>query len=218
MNALELWTGWWIQQTRAIAELQRQGNALGIELREELKRIKAVVRAENWTKENPDRAAQNKRNHYEENRQKIIDRTADWRHDNREQYNAHFRTPEHRAKRRPYMKGWRKIQRETNPQYCLASAIRTRLRDVLQGRLKLAASQKLLGCSWSEAVKHIESQFKPGMNWSNRSEWHIDHKRPLASFDLTSLEEQKQASHYSNLQPLWKKENLSKGAKWEGPA
>lgn len=59
---------------------------------------------------------------------------------------------------------------------------------------------------------HLESLFQPGMTWANHSfeGWHIDHKHPLASFNLADPEQLKQAFHYTNLQPLWAKENLSK--------
>ncbi len=79
-----------------------------------------------------------------------------------------------------------------------------------------ARFQELLGCTLEEAKVYLEKQFKPGMTWKNHSfrGWHIDHKRPLASFDLTDVEQQKPAFHYTNLQPLWARENLSKNAKW----
>lgn len=45
-------------------------------------------------------------------------------------------------------------------------------------------------------------------------EWEIDHKRPLASFDLTDEAQLREAAHYTNLQPLWRLDNRKKGAKW----
>ena len=72
----------------------------------------------------------------------------------------------------------------------------------------------LLGVSNIEFVwKHLESKFKPGMTRENCGKWHIDHIVPCASFDLKCPVQQLACFHYSNLQPLWAKENLSKGSK-----
>ena len=49
----------------------------------------------------------------------------------------------------------------------------------------------------------------------NHGNWHIDHRIPCCSFDLTTEEEQKKCFHYTNLQPLWDKDNLSKGGKYD---
>lgn len=93
----------------------------------------------------------------------------------------------------------------------LRMAVRTRLKkqgfnaDVLD----------LIGCSYLQFKAHIESLFKDGMTWNNWSlrGWHLDHIIPCALFDLTDKEQQRQCFHYTNLQPLWAKDNLSKGAK-----
>jgi hypothetical protein len=74
----------------------------------------------------------------------------------------------------------------------------------------------LLGVSNIEFVwKQLESKFKPGMTRENCGKWHIDHIVPCSSFDLKCPVQQLTCFHYSNLQPLWAKENLSKGAKYE---
>ena len=54
------------------------------------------------------------------------------------------------------------------------------------------------------------------MNWLNYKldGWHVDHIRPVASFDLTNEEEFKKCFHYTNLQPLWADENLKKSDKY----
>jgi hypothetical protein len=69
-----------------------------------------------------------------------------------------------------------------------------------------------LGCSSAFLRQHLEAQFLPGMSWANRSAWHIDHIRPLSSFDLSDPDQFRAASHYTNLQPLWAADNLRKGA------
>jgi len=61
----------------------------------------------------------------------------------------------------------------------------------------------------------LESKFQPDMNWDNWASdgWHIDHIKPLASFDLTDREQLLIACHYTNLQPLWAKDNIAKSDK-----
>jgi len=53
------------------------------------------------------------------------------------------------------------------------------------------------------------------MTWENHGEWHIDHIKPCSLFNLLNEDEQKKCFHYTNLQPLWASENLSKGCKYE---
>lgn len=79
--------------------------------------------------------------------------------------------------------------------------------------LKACKTMDLLGCSREFLKAHLESQFKPGMSWENhnRSGWHIDHIKPCSKFDFSDPAQQKECFHYTNLQPLWAKENISKG-------
>jgi hypothetical protein len=68
----------------------------------------------------------------------------------------------------------------------------------------------LIGCTIDELKSHLSKRFKPGMSWANHGEWHIDHIIPCSAFDLTNTDEQMRCFHFSNLQPLWAEENLSK--------
>jgi hypothetical protein len=74
-----------------------------------------------------------------------------------------------------------------------------------------------MGADIETVKKHLESLFKKGMSWENHGNegWHIDHIIPCAAFDLTDPKQQKKCFHYTNLQPLWAKDNLSKGDKYE---
>lgn len=109
---------------------------------------------------------------------------------------------------------YQKKRRTSDPIYRLKCIIRCSLNDRLRGTDRCIRPSKYLGCSVEELKKHLESKFQPGMTWDNHGlhGWHIDHIKPLASFDLTDLEQVRQACHYTNLQPLWAKDNLRKGA------
>ena len=78
-----------------------------------------------------------------------------------------------------------------------------------------ASSIELLGCTIEEARAYLENQFDEGMNWNNIGDWHIDHRRPCATFNFELIEHQKMCFHFTNLQPLWASDNLSKGAKFD---
>jgi hypothetical protein len=69
----------------------------------------------------------------------------------------------------------------------------------------------MLGIEWEMAKQHIERQFTKGMNWDNQGKWHIDHIIPLAS--ANTEEELIKLCHYTNLQPLWAEDNLTKSDK-----
>jgi hypothetical protein len=116
---------------------------------------------------------------------------------------------------RPRMQEYRRHFKRTNIRFALAESIRCSILGALRRRSvkKNTKTEKLLGCQIAHLVRHLESQFLPGMTWENRRTWHIDHKKPLAAFDLTNPEEQKTAFHFTNLQPLWAFENQSKGAR-----
>lgn len=104
--------------------------------------------------------------------------------------------------------------------YAMRKALSARLSAALSGvAAKSKRTMELLGCTIEYLKIHLESQFKDGMTWDNYGRrgdrsWEIDHRRPCVSFDLSDVAQQEQCFHYTNLQPLWWYENLSKGSKW----
>jgi len=85
------------------------------------------------------------------------------------------------------------------------------------GARKAARTMELVGCTIAEIRAHLESKFSPGMTWENcgRNGWHIDHIRPCDSFDLEDSDQQRICFHFTNLQPLWEPNNISKSNHWQ---
>lgn len=73
----------------------------------------------------------------------------------------------------------------------------------------------LIGCDKYFILDYLESKFQPGMSWDNYGKygWHIDHVYPLGRVAWDDPIQVSRALHYTNLQPLWAKDNLSKGCK-----
>lgn len=126
-----------------------------------------------------------------------------WVAANRDKYNAYF-----------------KEYRQKNINQLMAHSIRTRIRKALKGETKYYTLHDVLGCSLSDLRVWLESKFTDGMSWDNygqaEDKWNIDHIVPLAYFDLSIPEQQKEAFHYTNLQPLWTNLNISKGSEYNG--
>jgi hypothetical protein len=121
-----------------------------------------------------------------------------------------------KEKIKKYHKQYQKERKEKDINYKILCNIRNRVYLVIKGLRKSISTLKLLGCSINILRQHLELQFKSGMNWSNYGEWHIDHIRPCASFDLSKKSEQYKCFNYKNLQPLWAKENVIKRDKFIG--
>jgi hypothetical protein len=91
--------------------------------------------------------------------------------------------------------------------------LRGKLWKALKGQRRSGTPVRLLGCSVQSFIIYLESLFESGMTWENYGNvWHIDHIVPCAIFDLSRQSHQERCFHFSNLQPLFAKENLRKSA------
>lgn len=97
----------------------------------------------------------------------------------------------------------------------LKDKVSSRIQKALKNKKSLC-SIEYLGCDIGSFKKHLENKFVEGMNWENYgSIWHIDHIIPIA-YKKPSLDEVIKRLHYSNTQPLWALENISKGNRYIG--
>jgi hypothetical protein len=167
------------------------------------KRAWAKAHPENnraWRKANPDKAHANSRAWNDSHPEQVRSNVKTWRKNNPEKVKA-------------TAKAWWDKQAALKTNHHFAHRLRTRMHLALKRCKRAFKYSELLGCNVGELRTHIEAQFKPGMAWENYGPvWHIDHRRPCARFDLSKPEEQKACFHFTNLQPLWAKENIIKGA------
>lgn len=144
--------------------------------------------------------------YYLENSERIKKQVQEWN-------KTYSKKPEVKERKRAYTNKIRKI-----PQIKIAHQYRSRINQALnlKGLKKIRGKLDFLGCSLEEFKIYLESKFKPGMNWSNYKwdGWHVDHIKPVSSFDLTKEEDFKKCFHYTNLQPLWAYENFKKSDKY----
>lgn len=111
---------------------------------------------------------------------------------------------------------YKRARRRANPSERIRNAVSARLYAAVKGRSDGALFSRL-GYSSDQLRIHLEAQFQPGMAWENYGRWHIDHRRPVSSFDLTHPAQFEQCWSLSNLQPLWAHDNLVKGARYARP-
>lgn len=112
-----------------------------------------------------------------------------------------------------YDRLYRRYRKQNDINYRILSNLRNRVYCALVRGYKAKTTLELLGCTIEQLRVHLESQFTEGMTWDNYGKWHIDHIKPCASFDLTNKKEQLECFHYTNLQPLWARDNILKGSK-----
>lgn len=154
-----------------------------------------------YAENNKDKIRQGQSRYYQKNAARLVERAVAWGKANPD------------ARRRIREKLY-----SSNLNHRIRMALRSRLRCAAKRSYKSGSAIADLGCSIPEFRAHIESLFVAGMSWSNWGYrgWHIDHKRALATFDLTDPEQVRQACHYTNLQPLWALDNIRKGAQNDG--
>lgn len=158
-----------------------------------------------WSKS--ENGKNSKKQYYTKNSEKVKKRVIEYNKKNPEVRIKYTNSD----KNKNYMRLFKKKHYEQNPH---VYALRTILRNTLKriGMKKQGKTVELLGYSALELKEHIEKLFLEGMSWENHGEWHIDHKKPVSSFDKS--EKISIINSLDNLQPLWAQDNLKKSNKF----
>jgi hypothetical protein len=176
-------------------------------------KIKNRENIKNWTTLNPEKNREKNKKWEKNNQNKIKNKSKNFKEKNPEYYKKYYKkwldnNPD-------YFKNYIKDRKENDDIFKIIMNIRSRLSTFLKVKKthKDYEFVKILGCSSEEFKIYIQSKFTEGMSWDNYGlyGWHIDHIIPLSSSKTT--EDVLILSHYTNLQPLWAKDNLKKGYK-----
>lgn len=193
----------------------------------EKNREKYLLSQKNTYEKNKEERQIISKEYYNKNKKIIISRNKDYYYNNIDKYRTTKKewseknkekilkkSKEYRQKNRKLLSEYEKNRRKTDPLFRTIKNVRNRINQYLKSKnyKKNSKSFDLVGCSPKLLKEHIENQFTEGMSWELIGKYiHIDHKIPL-SFGKNE-NEVKKLCHYSNLQPLWAKDNLIKSDK-----
>jgi hypothetical protein len=167
---------------------------------------KVKLQKQRYLKKYPQKTLDKGKKYRENNKEKVIERSKNWRKNNPEYHSLYFQKNKDKINQKNLEKN------KSNPIFKLQRLYRSKLNKILSTK-KTEKTFEIIGCSPQFLKEYIENQFQEGMTWDNHGlfGWHIDHIIPLSS--AKTEEEIYKLCHYSNLQPLWAKENLKKSNK-----
>ena len=172
---------------------------------------KLSIQQKEWREDNKERVMCYKRTFYKINYARGKAKKDEWVQKNRK----HVRTSQKlwRTNNKASVNAYIRKKYATDNRFKISVLLRGRFRKALKRRQVNGSAIRDLGCSIAELEIYLQTKFQNGMTWGNHGKWHIDHKVPLYSFDLTDRGQLLRALHYTNLQPLWATDNLKKGRK-----
>jgi hypothetical protein len=152
-----------------------------------------------------------RKKNYNENSDKRIKSSKDWYSKNKEK--KHQEILERNRKWRKLNPSYTSDRKKIDPTFKLIVNLRRRIKRFLdlKNLTKKNKTSEIVGCDNFFLKIYIENKFTDGMSWDNQGQWHIDHIIPLSS--AKTEEELYKLCHYTNLQPLWAKDNLAKSNK-----
>ncbi|KKM66622.1 hypothetical protein LCGC14_1479420 [marine sediment metagenome] len=174
-----------------------------------------ISQSKNYYKQNKEQITEYKRKYYQIHKFHLNKKNQEWRKKHLNQYRRVRKRWEKLNRAKLTQKTIKKLQTDVN--FRLRCYLSRNVRRALKNQScrKNTKTMQLLNCSILDLKQYLKNKFTKGMSWKNYGKWHIDHIKPCSLFDLSDTLEQKKCFHYTNLQPLWAKDNFKKGAKYE---
>jgi hypothetical protein len=191
-------------------------------------KVKTLNYSRDFRLKNLEKTKKVQKNWYEKNKEKALQTSKNYRLNNVEKRKETIKKSREKNKervietRKKYSQNKRKElneysvrRRKENPVARISHNMRGKIKDFLKIKNFRQTNKtfEIVGCSPQELKEHLEKQFTNGMSWDNYGYygWHIDHIIPLDS--ATTQEDTYKLCYYTNLQPLWGCDNLSKNNK-----
>jgi hypothetical protein len=155
----------------------------------------------------------------EKNKERLYNNHKEWYEENKDKWNEYIKEyrEKNKDKIREIKRNYERTRKANDPIYKLINNFRTAIYQVLKENQvqKNGHYFDILKYSPENLIEHLENKFKDNMTWDNYGEWHVDHIKPISSFQITEIGDKEFMSCWSleNLQPLWGEENIRKSNK-----
>lgn len=160
-----------------------------------------------YYKANKEKIREQQKRYYDENKDRVSESHARYYSANREKVRAY--QERYYRKYKDIIHTRRMSKLHSSPYERMIKNLRTRLSSFV--RYKSKKTKELIGCDREHFMRHLEVQFKEGMTWDNYGEWVLDHHIPITAFNLENKKEFEACWHFSNIKPMWARDNMRKG-------
>jgi hypothetical protein len=164
------------------------------------KKEKSLLISREWQKNNRQKAYEQHKKYRDKNKEKIKAMQKRYYENNRDSALERRRVNT-------------KIRKENDPNYKFSENIRSLISISFKKYKKSLKTEQILGCTLEFFRNYILSKCSEGMTIKDfhKYGYQIDHIIPISSG--TSEEEVIKLNHYTNLQPLWWRDNIIKSNK-----
>jgi hypothetical protein len=140
-----------------------------------------------------------------------------WRENNKERKREMDKEYQSRPEVKSRVNERTKERYKTDLLFRLNFTLSNRIRQTLKDGKNSRSWKDIVEYNEHELKEHLELRLVGGMTWENylNGDIHLDHIRPIESFNMETIEEFRECWSLNNLQFLWAVDNIKKLDKWD---